>query len=302
MGKVTVVGSLNMDLVVQVDRLPRLGETLAGNHFATFAGGKGNNQAIAAARAGAEVWFVGKVGADSYGDTLTRKLKENGIHTAFVFQDSSIATGTAHIFVTKQGDNSIVVVPGANGQLSVEDLIPARNCIEITEVLLLQMEVPLPVNEKAAEIARNSGTKVIFNCAPAPESPTSLQNILNNTDILVLNEIEAQNLGAQSNHWQNLLKLGVKTVIVTLGADGAVIIEKEVITHIPSYPVTVVDTTGAGDAFCGAFAAHLAQGGSLEQAVRYGCAAGALATTKAGAEPSLPYHNQIMELSKTALF
>jgi ribokinase len=302
MAKVIVVGSLNIDLVVQVPRLPKLGETLAGKQFNTFVGGKGNNQAIAAKRAGAEVWLVGNIGKDTYGDILLNKLREDNMPTDFIFQDKTVATGTAHILVTAQGENSIVVVPGANRELNLEKLDLAQTILEQADVLLLQMEVPLEVSQKAAEIARNSGAKVIFNCAPAPENAGVLAGILANTDILILNELEAEIFGVKTENWAKLSETGVASVIVTLGAAGAVLVEKGEVSPVPAFVVEVVDTTAAGDAFCGALAAELARGTPIKEALRFAVAAGALAVTKQGAEPSLPFYEQILELTKQGHF
>jgi ribokinase len=301
MGKVAVVGSLNIDLVVKVARLPRLGETLSGADFNIFVGGKGNNQAIAAKRAGAAVGLIGCVGTDAYADLLLTQLQKDEIALDFIFREPSVSTGTAHIFVTKQGENSIVVVAGANGQLAPEKLVLAESILKQTDILLLQMEIPLAVNEKAAEIAHNNGAKVIFNCAPVPKNPNVLQKILKVTDILVLNAIEAQIFGFDGANWEVLLQIGVPTVVVTLGAEGAKLIQKETIETVPAFVVEVADTTAAGDAFFGALAAELARGAILKEAVRFGCAAGALAVTKNGAEPSLPYREQIVELTKNWL-
>ena len=291
--KVVVVGSFNMDVVIKAERRPRKGETLIGQEFGMFSGGKGFNQATAAARLGADVVAIGRLGTDTFGDILMSASTEEKIDTNFVVRDAEVGTGVATIVIDAAGDNSIILVPHANMRLSVEDVQRAFAQIASADVLLLQLEVPIEASRKAAEIAKANGTKVILNPAPARELPDSF---LAQVDILTPNEVETEFLsglkvsddeGAQRAA-QVLLDKGISTVVLTLGDRGALLLTSDVRKLIPAYKVDVVDTTAAGDAFCGALATALAQGKTIEDAVAFANAAGALAVTVLGAQPSIP--------------
>ncbi len=304
-GKVAVVGSLNMDLVIQVPRRPSKGETLRGTNFAMFVGGKGNNQALAAARAGAEVSLIGRVGQDVFGDTLLATLEKNQVKAEFVGRDNAVGTGVASIMVDAEGDNSIVIAAQANDRLSPQEVEQAAGVIEAAKVLLVQLEIPLETVLAAARIARKAGVMVALNPAPAPSGGVLPPELLAEVDLFIPNQTEAQaitKLEVQDEASaiiaaRALQKLGPPKIIITMGEMGALVLDGSSLPRlVPSFPVKVVDTTAAGDAFCGAMAAQLAQGKSLEDAVRFGCAAGALAATKAGAEPSLPYEAAIRQL------
>ena len=301
MGKVVVVGSLSQDLVAKAPRFPGRGETLRGSAFGMFAGGKGNNQAMSAARAGAAVALVGRVGADSFGDMLIATLNKNGVDATHVFKDPQVGTGIAHITVSDEGENAIVIIQQANLRLCDDDVQAASKMIGDAQVLLMQLEVPVETDIAAAKVARKAGTIVALNPAPAPEDGMLPAELLENVDIFIPNQTEAQQLtgiavvdvesarGAAAK----LRLAGPKTVIITMGEQGAFVHDDQISRLIPSFPVHAIDTTAAGDAFCGALAAALSRGIELSDAVRWACAAGALATTRMGAEPSLPTHAEI---------
>jgi ribokinase len=298
MPNILVIGSLNADLVVRAPRFPAPGETISGEDLAIIPGGKGANQAVASARQGTSVAMVGRIGGDSFGPTLIQNLKNNKVDTIRIKTDEA-ATGTAIIVVDADGQNSIVLSPGANDKVSPTDVdaVPFQD----VDTLLLQLEIPLETVVHAASVARQNGLRVILNPAPARSIPGSL---LADVDILVPNESELQLLSGQpvtdidsaKSAAQILLGKGLKTVVVTLGANGALLVTSEQMIHIPAFIVDVVDTTAAGDAFIGGLAAALFYDKSLEDAVRHGNASGALATTKFGAQPSLPTQDEVEQL------
>ncbi len=271
---VCVVGSANLDLVATTLRLPEPGETVLGSDFAEHAGGKGLNQAIAARRAGASTAFVGAVGCDPAGRRLRDELAGEGVDISHVHEDGAHPTGRALIAVDAQGENTIVVVPGANTTVVADRLPPAR-------VILVQLEIPLATVEAALVLARGRGAVAVLNPAPATDLPPGMLAL---ADVVVPNEHEARRLGGR----EALLAAGVGTVVTTLGADGAEVACADGVWRQPAHRVTVVDATAAGDAFCGALAARLALGEPIEPAVQFATAAGALATTRAGAVPSIP--------------
>lgn len=299
--RVTVVGSLNMDLVVRAPRLPGPGETIIGGEFLTLPGGKGANQAVAAARLGVQVALVGRVGRDAFAGPLLDNLDAAGVDHTFVRQDPEAATGVALIVVDAGGQNSIVVASGANMRLSPADVDAARAAIAAADVLLLQLESPLETVARAAEVARAHGVRVILNPAPARALPAAL---LAQVDVLVPNESETALLAnravtspAEAEAAATALRgLGVETVILTLGERGALLAREGGSTHVPAFQVTPVDTTAAGDAFVAGLAVALAEGQPLPEAVRWGNAAGALATTRLGAQPSLPARQAVAAL------
>ena len=296
--RIVVAGSYNKDLVVRTLRRPQRGETLIGTSFATFDGGKGSNQAIAAARAGAEVWMIGRVGQDSFGDDFLATCAAEGIHATYVARDPAEGTGVAMIMVDGEGDNSIVIVPRANMLLSRADVQAAAETIAGAGALLLQLESPEDSSEHAALLARRHGVPVILN--PAPARPLS-ERFLHLVDVITPNGTEAEMLTGLSVETDSqaeaaahaLLARGVGAVVLTLGSRGSMLVDKEGARVYPGFPVQVVDTTAAGDAFCGTLATALAEGVALSDGVRRANAAGALACTRAGAAPAMPYRHDI---------
>lgn len=291
---VCVVGSINVDLVVRAAQLPRPGETLPGRDFQVLFGGKGANQAVAAARLGARTAFVGRVGGDAFGEQALENLRREGIDTLAVgVDDASRPTGVAFIAVDDAGANSIVVVAGANGGLTSDAVLAASSVISSADVVLCQLEVPLEATRAMLAVARSAGAVSIFNPAPAVPFP---DDVLALADLCVPNETEASALTGlevttadQACAAANALRRrGARTVLVTLGAQGVVVVDGEGSLHLPAVPVEVVDSTGAGDAFIGALAVFLAEGLPLGSAARRACAAAALSVTRAGAQAALP--------------
>jgi len=291
--RVAVVGSLNMDLVTRTPRIPRPGETIIGHDFHTLPGGKGANQAVAAARLGACVSMVGRVGHDAFASSLLDNLAAAGVDHTFVTPDLEAATGVALIEVDDSGQNSIVVASGANMRLSPADVDTAEAVIAAADVLLLQLESPLEVVIRAAQLAHTHRAMVILNPAPACPLPSTLLSLV---DVLAPNESETAlltgmpvgNRAEAEAAATALRQLGVEIVILTLGEQGALLARAEGIEYFPAFAVRPVDTTAAGDAFMAGLAVALAEGQPLAEAVRWGNAAGALATTQLGAQPSLP--------------
>jgi len=286
---IIVIGSLNADLVVRAPRFPQPGETISGDDLQVIPGGKGANQAVAAARLGANVSMLGRVGKDNFGDFLLDNLQSNHVNTSLIQRDDA-STGTATIIVDENGQNSIVLSAGANGKVSPSDVELAS--FSTFNLLLLQLEIPTPTVLSAAKLARQNGVRVILNPAPAKELPDELISLAdfiipNETELSLLTGMDVNDIPSAKQAAHELLKRGAQNVIITLGGKGALIINRKTSTHVDTYSVDVIDTTAAGDAFIGGFAVSLESSGLLD-AVRYGCACGALATTKFGAQPSLP--------------
>jgi len=289
--KVVVVGSSNTDMVVQTERLPDPGETVLGGDLVIAPGGKGANQAVAAARLGGEVAFIARVGKDVFGEEALKNFAREGLNIRFVIQDESAPSGVALIVVGPGGENIITVAPGANSRLTPQNVLNARSAFEEASVLLLQLETPLDTVQKAAELAHETQTKVILNPAPAPSNRLP-QEVISLVDIITPNESEATLLTGEDEPEaaaRKLLELGVETVIITLGAKGALAaVTTGSMQHVPGFTVKAVDATAAGDAFNGALAVALADGRELTKAIRFAHAVAALSVTKLGAQPSLP--------------
>ena len=304
-GRILVLGSSNVDLILRVPRFHTPGETIIGEDLITAFGGKGANQAIAAKRLGGEVRFLTKLGKDSFGRSYREYLIQNRMPPHFLLQDPKLPTGVAVIELSPGGENRIIVSPGANGALSVKDLECHRGIWEGVTVFVAQLETPLNVVNKGLTMARKNGSLTILN--PAPAIPLS-HKVLSLVDFLIPNEWEAQILSGMkisekrdvSRVAQELLRQGAKNVVITLGADGLYFRNRLEEVRMKAFRVKVADTTAAGDAFMGAFASSLAAGKPIPEALHRANAAGALAATKLGAQPSLPHRKDLEKFLKNA--
>ncbi|WP_018898222.1 ribokinase [Rhizobium sp. 2MFCol3.1] len=294
---ITVFGSINMDLIATTQRLPKPGETVAGNGFSTAAGGKGANQALAARRAGRSVTMAGAVGHDGFSDEALALLKDAGTDLQSV-KRADQPTGTAIILVGGDGENMIAVVPGANGTVTAQDADQAVGAMSKGDTLMLQLEIPVPAVEQALAAARAKGVTTILNLAPLIDDAARLGRL---ADIVIANETEFELLAGQENmsaadREAALKRLNTETgqtLIVTLGGDGVVAIRDGVISRAKGLKIEPVDTVGAGDTFCGYFAASLDEGIDFEPALRRAAVAGSLACLKAGAQPSIPSREDV---------
>ena len=304
MTRITIVGSLNMDLVVRTPHLPAPGETILGRRFATAPGGKGANQAVAAARLGAPVTMIGRIGADGFGETLAANLKAAGASTERLIIDPDAPTGIALIQVDDGGQNTIVVVAGANGRLTPADIHAAHPAITSAGAVVAQLEVPLAAVEAALRLAHSAQVLTVLNPAPAQTLPDEL---LAATDILVPNETEASQLtGIPVTDWasaeaaaQVLRRRGPRRVVITLGERGALACSDDSVRRVAPFAVQAVDTTAAGDAFVAALAVACAAGRPFDVVWREASAAGALAATKPGAQPSMPTRAELEDFLRT---
>lgn len=296
--KIVVIGSCNTDMVVNMERLPLPGETLIGGEFFMNPGGKGANQAVAAARLGGEVSFVAKVGNDTFGQGAMERYRAEGINVEHVIVDDESPSGVALIMVDAHGENCIAVASGANARLRKKDIDRAERTIDDATIVLMQLETPLETIEYAAHIAKELGKKVILNPAPAHTLPDSLLSCLY---MLIANETEAEYLsGTQITDLDSVARAadiicskGVKNVVITLGAKGAFIKESDSYHQIPGIKVKAVDATAAGDTFCGAVCVALAEGMEITRAVEFANRCAALTVTRKGAQSSLPYRSEI---------
>ncbi len=307
--KVCVIGSVNMDLVVRAPRIPGRGETVMGRSFATFPGGKGANQAVAAARMGAQVSLVGATGNDAHGETMEKVLHAEGIDLSRLVIREGVPTGVGLITVDDEGENTIVVAPGANATVTPEEIAQAENVIRWADVVLMQLETPIEAVMAAARLARSAGKAVVLNAAPARPLGTELLKLL---DVLVVNRTEGAIVGGLDDRSDpgrlalRLAEIGPATVVLTLGAQGSIVAHKGRPKRIGTLPVSAVDAVGAGDAFAGALAVEWAsvhaatktRGADdfklVEAALVVASAAGALAATTQGAIPSLPSRNDVL--------
>ncbi|MBR0557169.1 ribokinase [Ciceribacter sp. L1K23] len=294
---ITVFGSINMDLIATSERLPQPGETVAGKTFSTAAGGKGANQALAATRAGAKVRMAGAVGRDGFADDALALLAEAGTDLSLVKKVDK-PTGTALILVSADGENMIVVVPGANGDVNGDDAEKAIGKLGHDDILMLQLEVPTEAIDKALRLARDKGIKTILNIAPLTPDAARLARL---ADIVVANETEFERLAARSGmsaeeRRHELLRVHRETrqiVVVTLGADGVIAAKDGDLVAVPGLEIVPVDTVGAGDTFCGYLAAAVDQGLEFKTALRRAAVAGSLACLKPGAQPAIPTSDDV---------
>lgn len=290
--KIIVIGSINIDLVVYTPRHPVPGETILGNHFETFPGGKGANQAIAAARLGGNVQLVGRIGIDNFGQLLLSNLKHNQVNTNTVVKVDQ-PTGTALITVDQKGQNSIIVVPGANASLTKQDIEDLKDVIKEAKIVVLQLEIPLEVVIHAIDIAYQAGVTILLNPAPATQIPIETLRkatfiIPNESELAILSGKEINSFSDCRQAANTLFKAGCEQIILTRGEHGAYYLTQDNQIFAPPFKVPVMDTTAAGDAFIGGLAVALANEVDLRSALLQASAAGALAVTKAGAQTSLP--------------
>ena len=299
--RIAVLGSINLDIVIRCTKLPQPGETVLAGSSAEVAGGKGANQAVAAARLGGQVTMIGRVGDDVFGERLLMGLVREKLDTSLVWPTANCASGMAIVAVEPSSENSIIVVPGANARLSERDVAAAAEAIGSCDVLLLQMEVPTETVAAAIAVARARGVRTILN--PAPANGTLSPDMLD-VDVICPNLIEATALLGHSISSRpdaldaafELNRLGPKAVVITLGSEGAVFCDRRQAEWVAPFVISAVDTTAAGDAFAGALAVRLAEGAPLREAVKFASAAGALAAMRPGAQPSLPSRSEVHSL------
>lgn len=296
---IIVAGSMNMDMVVKTSHLPQPGETVLGGAFFMNPGGKGANQAVAAARLGGDVVFIGKIGSDIFGKQSSQLFDDEGIDTQGILSDEDSPSGIALITVDQFGENSIVVAPGANANLVPHDVEKAFARYPKGKILLIQLEIPMDTVEFAAAHARKQGIKVILNPAPANDRISKLFPLI---DIITPNVHEAEmltgiritDIPSAMRAAESIYAQGVGNVIITLGKKGAVLLEDGVASHIPAPEVETVDTTAAGDVFNGALAVAIAEGKELADATAFACRAASISVTRFGAQSSIPFRNEVI--------
>ena len=302
--KIVVVGSTNTDMVIKADHLPKPGETILGGTFFMNPGGKGANQAVAAARLGSNVTFISKIGNDIFGRQAIQLFEEEGINTSYIFSDPNNPSGVALITIDNQAENCIVVASGANALLHPKDIVKAMPAIEEASFVLMQLEIPIDTVEFITELANRGKMRIILNPAPAPTKALS-DNLMRNLYIITPNRVEAEMLtGIKVNDIDSaklaakaLQEKGVEIVIITLGEQGALILDNNVFIEIPAEKVTAVDTTAAGDVFNAALTVALSEGRYIVDAVKYANKAASIAVTRLGAQSSAPYKSEVILLA-----
>lgn len=300
MKKLVVIGSSNMDLVVSTEHFPQPGQTVMGNKFMTNFGGKGANQAVAASLLGGDVTFICKVGNDDYGRSMIKKFRKDGIDTRHVSTTDQAATGIAIITVDAKGENTIVVASGANSLLSSEDIRNAESAISAADVLLMQLETPVESLRTAARMAHEMGKYVILNPAPAPKEPLP-SDLLKHIDLIIPNETEAtsitsveiSDLQSAERALETLKKMGVKDAMITLGEKGVLAYEDGKVKLFPACKVQAIDTTAAGDTFCGALSVAICQGQGKKEAITFANKAAAYTVQHEGAQCAMPHLNDL---------
>jgi ribokinase len=297
--KIVVVGSCNTDMVVKSNRLPVPGETVLGGAFMMNPGGKGANQAVAIARLGGNVTFISKTGNDLFGRQSLEMYGDEHINTDYIFSDQNLPSGVALIMVDRNGENCIVVASGANGSLSTQDIDKAKHIIESADILLMQLEVPMDTVEYAAKLAYEKGIKVVLNPAPAAFLSNDLLHCLytiipNKTEAEMLSGIKVSDMDTAKQAADIIAAKGVDKVVITLGSQGALIKDENKYTYVPADEVEAVDTTAAGDTFCGAFCVGISEGLSIEDAVKMATKAAGITVTREGAQASIPYREEIL--------
>ncbi|CEK18606.1 ribokinase [Chthonomonas calidirosea] len=300
---ITVVGSANVDMIMQVERFPAPGETVSDGQFSQAFGGKGANQAVAAARAGGRVAFLGCVGADAFGEAILENLRRDGIFTEPVVKSVSEPTGIAMILINKQGENCIAAAPGANNALTSAHIESYAAFLKRSRMVVIQAEIPRIAVEKTFEVLADSETAILFNFAPirkeAPKlSPRITYLVVNETEAAYLSGVQVGTFREAEQAARILRRQGPQNVLLTLGANGVWVETPQGGFHAPALPVQAIDTTAAGDVFCGAFATATTQGQPIHEAVHFACAAAALCVTRLGAQPSIPYRAEVETLLK----
>jgi ribokinase len=296
--KILVVGSSNTDMVITTKHLPGPGETIMGNNFFMNCGGKGANQAVAAARLGGDITLVCKTGGDIFGKQSRDLIEKEGVDISYFFSDPVEPSGIALITVDEKAENCIVVASGANATLTIDDIRSCEGLIEGSDIILMQLEIPLETVQYVAETAFAKGKTVILNPAPACELPDSLLKTIsiitpNETEAAVLSGIKIVDIATAEEAAKRISNRGVEAVIITMGGNGAVLFKKNQFTHIPAYRVNPVDTTAAGDIFNGALAIAISDGRTLVQAIAFACHASAISVTRMGAQSSAPLKHEV---------
>lgn len=291
--KIVVIGSSNVDLIMKMERLPVVGETVTDATFMQVYGGKGANQAVAAARAGGEVSFVNCVGNDAYTPQMVKNFESDGIDTQFIFKERQMVSGHALVMIGSAGSNYLSVAPGANYALTPEYIDSAKSVLLDAAMLVMQYEIPIETIEHVLTIAEENNIPVLWNFAPAQKFRLTYCSkvqilVINETEATFLAKIKVENRESAESAVEELLQLGPKMVILTLGADGVIYGDVDGIHHCPAFMVNAVDTTAAGDVFCGSFAVALVEGKPLRDAIMFATAASAICVTQIGAQPSIP--------------
>ena len=295
---IAVIGSSNTDLVFQTTKFPQPGETVIGGEFNTFAGGKGANQAVAASRLGGDVFFIARVGNDAFGEESIKGFLKDNIHTNYVFKDDNYPTGVASIVIDENGQNTIVVAPGANNQLSVADIDKSLDAIEKASIVLIQLEISMDTVRYVLKKLSDLGKRIILNPAPAQKIGDSLYSKIylitpNETEAFLLSGIKVNSTKSASKAADVFIEKGVKNVIITMGEKGAFFKNAKEQFHIPANKALVKDTTAAGDIFNGAVAVALAEGRNWKEAILFANAAAAIGVSRLGAQASVPYRKEI---------